>query len=147
MEWHQHVVVKKLSHLGQVLLWASHKKPHGSGRERVTFVDETIFVASSCFNFFLLSTYYNRTVVLKFGNFRGSLAHFYTLTEFSRHLRCIIQIWTTSTCSCAKKMEWKIKCVSLVACLGPMQEMGMNFKHLGTVACRQTLRYLVFKFQ
>jgi hypothetical protein len=31
---------------------ASHKKPHGSGRERVTFVDEMTFVASSCLDFF-----------------------------------------------------------------------------------------------
>ena len=28
---------------------------------------------------------------------------------------------------------WQIKSVSLGACLGPMQEMGMNFKHRGTV--------------
>ena len=32
---------------------ASHKKTHGSGRERVTFVDETTFVASSYLDFFL----------------------------------------------------------------------------------------------
>ena len=25
------------------------------------------------------------------------------------------------------------------ACLGPMQEMGMNFKHQGTVDCRQNI--------
>jgi hypothetical protein len=31
---------------------ASHKKTHGFGRERVTFVDETTFVASSCLDFF-----------------------------------------------------------------------------------------------
>ena len=27
--------------------------------------------------------------------------------------------------------------------LGPMQEMRMNFKHLGTIARPQTLRYMV----
>ena len=31
---------------------ASHSEPHGSGRERVTFVDETMLVATSCFQFF-----------------------------------------------------------------------------------------------
>ena len=36
--------------------------------------------------------------------------------------------------------------MSLVACLGPMQEMGMNVKHPTTVTRPQTLRYLVFKF-
>ena len=41
-----------------------------------------------------------------------------------------------------RKMGY-IKCVSLGACLGPMQEMGMNFKHPATVTWPQTLRYLV----
>ena len=37
-------------------------------------------------------------------------------------------------------INWlKIKFVSLGACLGPMQEMGMNFKHRGTVDCRQKI--------
>jgi hypothetical protein len=36
--------------------------------------------------------------------------------------------------------------VSLVASLGAMQEMGMNFKHLGIVALPQTLGILVSKF-
>ena len=38
-----------------------------------------------------------------------------------------------------KKIGSKIKCVSLGACLGPMQEMGMNFKHQVTVDCRQNI--------
>ena len=37
-------------------------------------------------------------------------------------------------------INWsKIKTVSLGACLGPMQEIGMNFKHHGTVDCRQNI--------
>ena len=36
--------------------------------------------------------------------------------------------------------------MSLGACLGPMQEMGMIFKHPATVTQPQTLRYLVLKF-
>ena len=36
--------------------------------------------------------------------------------------------------------------MSLGECLGPMQEMGMNFKHLGIVARPETLRNLVLKF-
>ena len=63
--------------------------------------------------------------MLTLGIFRGSFGHFSTLSEFSMHL---------------------FKSVSLVACLGPMQEMGMNVKHLATVARPQTLRYMVFKF-
>ena len=71
---------------------ASHKKPHGSGGERVTSVDETTFVASSCLHFFLDATSTNRSVVLKFGIIQGLFGHFYTLTEFLRLLMCIIQI-------------------------------------------------------
>ena len=40
----------------------------------------------------------------------------------------------------------KITCVSLGEFIGPMQEMGMKFKHLGVVARLGTLRNLVFKF-
>ena len=44
-----------------------------------------------------------------------------------------------------RKMGWHIKCVSLGACLGPMQEMGMNFKHQGTIDCRQNIEMPGFK--
>ena len=62
MEQHQHAVVNFLSHLGQVWGYASHKpgicfsqtrashnKPDGFGRERPTFGDEMISIASYCF--------------------------------------------------------------------------------------------------
>ena len=55
MERHQHVSVKKLSHLGQVWVYASHKPELLTtsmmvfGRERPTFGDETVSIASYCF--------------------------------------------------------------------------------------------------
>jgi hypothetical protein len=58
MEWHQHAMVKKNVPFGAGFgisfsqTRASHNKPHGSGRERVTFVDEMMFIASSCFQIF-----------------------------------------------------------------------------------------------
>ena len=52
---------------------------------------------------------------------------------------CIIQIWTTCTCSGAYKLVGKSNLWYLGASLGPMQEMGMNFKHQGTVDCRQNI--------
>ena len=60
MERHQHAVVQILSHLGQVLLYASHKPELLTtsmmvfGRERPTFGDETISIASYCFEVFFL---------------------------------------------------------------------------------------------
>ena len=58
MERHQHAVVIFLSHLGAGLgtslsqTRASHNKRDGFGRERATFGDEMIFVASYCFQIF-----------------------------------------------------------------------------------------------
>ena len=49
MERHQHVLVKNLSHLGQVCGYASHHKPDGFSRERPTFGDKTISIACYCF--------------------------------------------------------------------------------------------------
>ena len=55
MERHQHVVVQILSHLGQVWVYASHKPELLTtsmivfGTERPIFVDETISIASYCF--------------------------------------------------------------------------------------------------
>ena len=75
------------------------------GRERPTFVDEMISIASYCFQkISSVSIENNRSVVSIFGIFRGSFGLFYTLTGFSRHIMCVIQIWTTSTCSNAPKL-------------------------------------------
>ena len=52
MEWHQHAVVQILYRLGQVWVYASHKPELLTtsmmvfGRERPTFGDETISIAS-----------------------------------------------------------------------------------------------------
>ena len=58
MERNQHAVVKVLCHLGQVWVYASHKPELLTtsmmvfGRERPTFVDKTISIASYCFQIF-----------------------------------------------------------------------------------------------
>ena len=58
MERHQHAVVQNLSHLVQVWVYASHKPELLTtsmmvfGRERPTFGDKTISIASYCFLFF-----------------------------------------------------------------------------------------------
>ena len=83
---------------------ASHNKPEGFGRERPTFGDETLSVASYCFRKISSVNIKQQECCVKFWNFRGSFGHFYTLTGFSRHFMCIIQIWTTVTCSNAYKL-------------------------------------------
>ena len=66
---------------------ASHNKPGGSGRECATFVDETISIASYCFQIFLSCQHGTTGVLCDFlWFFWGSFGHFYALTEFSMHL-------------------------------------------------------------
>ena len=109
MERHQHVVVKKIpSGAGLGICFsqtrASHNKPDGFGRECPTFRDEMISAASYCFQIFSSVNIEQQECCVKFCIFRGLFGHFCTLTRFSRHFMCIIQIWTTCTCSNAYKL-------------------------------------------
>ena len=85
------------------------------------------------------------SVVLVIMIFRGSFAYFYALSEFSMQLCAEFKFELHA--HAPVHINWlKNKYVSLVACLGPMHEMGMNVKHPATVTRPQTLRYLVSKF-
>ena len=113
MERHQHVVVNFLSHLGQVWVYASHK-PEFLTTSLVVSVGNVPCMGTKqyllpliAFKKFLVSTLNNRSVVLSFQIFGGSFGHFYTLTGFSRHFMCIIQIVNTCTCSSAYKLVEK----------------------------------------
>ena len=92
MERHQHAVVQILSHLGQVWVYASHKPELLTtsmmvfGRERPTFGDETISIASYCFQFFSHVNIEQQECCVNFLIFRGSLGNLYALTAFSMHL-------------------------------------------------------------
>ena len=71
MDRHQHVVVKNLSHLGQVWVYASHNKHDGFGRERPNFGGETISIASYCFQFFSRVNIEQQRVLCQFLEFSG----------------------------------------------------------------------------
>ena len=109
MERHQHAVVKFLSHLGQVWVYASHKRellttsmmvsvgnvpPLGTKRYPLRLIASKKFLVQ------------HRTtgVLCLILEFFGVRLDIYTLTGFSRHFMCIIQICTTSTCSNALKL-------------------------------------------
>ena len=85
---------------------ASHNKHDGFGTERPNFGAKRYPLPLIAFNFFLMSTKNNRSVVLFFVIFRGSFGHFNALSEFNAFM-CIIQIWTTCTCSSAYKLVEK----------------------------------------
>ena len=109
MERHQHAVVKILSHLGQAGIYnfsqtrASHNKPHGYGRGRLTFLDETIFVTSSWFQFFFSDNIEQHECCVNFWNLSGFIWTFVCINWPFNAFMCIIQIWTTCTCSSAYK--------------------------------------------
>ena len=143
MERHQHAVVQILSHLGQVWVYASHKPELLTtsmivfGRASPTFGDETISIASYCFQFFSHVNIEQQDCCVNFCD-RCSFGHFYALTEFSMHLCAYFKFELHA--HAPVRINWsKIKSVSLGACLGPMQEMGINFKHQDTVECRQNI--------
>ena len=92
MERHQHGMVKFLSHLGQVRVYASHNKHDGFDRECTTFGDGAISVASYCFQKISSVNIEQQECHVNFRIFLGWLGNICTLTEFSRHFMWIIQI-------------------------------------------------------
>ena len=137
MERHQHVVVKLLSHLGQVWVYASHKPELLTtsmmvfGRERPTFGDEMISIASYCFQKFSHVNIEQQECCANFCDFSGFVWTFSCINlvfnafyvynwnlNYMRMLKCI-------------KIGWKIKYVSLGACLGPIARNGNEFQTPG----------------
>ena len=78
---------------------ASHNKHDGFGREHPTFGDKTISIASYCFQ--------NSGVLCQFLWFFGVLLDILCINWFFNAFMCIIQIWTTCTCSSAYKLVEK----------------------------------------
>ena len=65
---------------------ASHNKPDGFGREHATFGDETISVASYCFQKLSSVNIEQHECCVKLWNFLGFVWTFYASIEFSMHL-------------------------------------------------------------
>ena len=82
IERHQHAVVQILSHLGQVWVYASHKPELLTtsmmvfGRERPTFGDETISIASYCFQKNCRVNIEQQECRKRIGIIQGSFEHF-----------------------------------------------------------------------
>ena len=92
MERHQHAVVQILSHLGQVWVYASHKLELLTTStmvfdwERSTFGDETISIASYCFQKISRVNIEQQECCVNVWDFSGFVWTFYALTELSMHL-------------------------------------------------------------
>ena len=117
MERHQHAVVQILSHLGQVWVYASHKPELLTtsmmvfGRERPTFRDETLPIASYCFQKVSSVNIEQQECCVIFCDFSGFVWTFLCINWVFNAFMCIIQIWTTCTCSSAYKLVENQICV------------------------------------
>ena len=92
------------AHLRQVWVYASHNNHDGFGRERPTFGDETISIASYCFQIFSRVNIEQQECCVNFQDFSGFIWTFLCIIWVFNAFMCIIQIWTTCTCSNAYKL-------------------------------------------
>ena len=122
---------------------ASHNKRDGFGRECATFGDERKSVASYYFQKIPSVNIEQQECCVLFGNFSGFVWTFLYINQAFYAHNSSLNYMQILQCI---KTGWEIKYVSLVACLRPMKEMGINFEHPATVTRPQTLRYLVFIF-
>ena len=86
---------------------ASHNKHDGFGRERPTFGDETISIASYCFQIFSRVNIEQQECCVNFFHSSGFVCTFLCINWVFNAFMCIIQIWTTCTCSSAYKLVEK----------------------------------------
>ena len=86
---------------------ASHNKRDGFGRERPTFGDETISIASYCFQKISRVNIEQQECCVNFCDFSGFIWTFLCINWVFNAFMCIIQIWTTCTCSNAYKLVEK----------------------------------------
>ena len=152
MERHQHTVVQILSHLGQVWVYASHKPELLTtsrmvfGRERPTFGDETISIASYCFQIFSRVKIEQKECCVNFWDFLGFVGTFLCINWVSNAFMCIIQIWTTCTCSSAYKLVEKSNLYPWVHAEVPCKKWAWMSNTRAPLIAGKTLRCLVFKF-
>ena len=111
MERHQHAMVILLSHLGQVWVYASQNKHDDFGREWPTFGDETISIASYCFQKISRVNIKQQECCVILCDFWEFVWTFLYIKWVFNAFMCIIQIWTTCTCSSAYKLVENQICV------------------------------------
>ena len=85
----------------------SHNKHDGFGRERLTFGDETISIASYCFQKISRVNIEQQECCVNFCDFSGFVWTFLCINWVFNAFMCIIKIWTTCTCSSAYKLVEK----------------------------------------
>ena len=120
MERPQHVVVKKFpfgagSGISFSQTRASHNKHDGFDRERPTFGDETISIASYCFQKFSRVNKEQQECCVKFWDFSAFIWTFLCINWVFNAFMCIIQIWTT--CTCCSAYNWLKHQICVLGCM------------------------------
>ena len=152
MERHHHTVVKKLSHLGLFWVYASHKPELLTTRMMVSVGNvpplgtKRYPLPLIAFNFFSCVNIEKQECCVNFCDFSGFVWTFLCINWVFNAFMCIIQIWTTCTCSSAYKLVEKIKYVSLGACLGPCKKWEWISNTRAPLITGKMLRYFIFKF-
>ena len=130
---------------------ASLKKARGSERERVTFECKTIYVVP--LEFIYKGNIELHECPVKFWNYSSFVWPYLHINWVFGHLMCIIQIWTTSTCSRAPKLvekshlcprvnfyshaknENKIQTSGHRGSVENIEKLGFKIMKLGMVSC------------
>ena len=133
MERHQHAVVIFGTGLGICFSQtrASHNKHDGFDRERPTFGDETISIASYCFQKISSVNIEQQECCVNFWDFSGFVWTFLCIKWVFNAFMCIIQIWTTCTCSSAYKLVEKNQICVLGCMLRSHARNGNEFQTPG----------------
>ena len=151
MERHQHAMVQILTHLGQVWVYASHKLELLTkimmvfGRERPTFGDETISIASYCFEVFFSCQHRTTGLLCEF-LWSVFVWTYLCINWVFNAFMWIIQIRTTCACSTAYKLVEKSIMCPLVHAYVPCKKWEWISNTMAPLIASITLRCLVFKF-
>ena len=126
---------------------ASHNKHDGFDREHPTFGDETISIASCCFQFFSSVNIEQQGCCVNFCDSVGVVWICLCVNWVFNAFKCIIQIWTTCTCSSAYKLVEKSNMCPEVHASVPCKKWEWISNTGAPLIAGKTLRYLVFKFK
>ena len=152
MERHQHAVVQILSHLGQVWVYASHKPELLTISMMVSignippFGTKWYSLPLIAFNFLSHVNLEQQECCVNFCDFSGFVWTFLCINWVFNEFMCIIQIWTTCTCSSAYKLVEKSNLCPWVHAWVPCKKWEWILNTRAPLIAGKTLRCLVFKF-
>ena len=151
MEQHQRAMVKFLSHLGQVCVYASYK-PELLTTSMMVSVGNAPTLGAKRYPLPLIAFKFSRVNIeqqeccVNFCDFSGFVWTFLCIMWVFNAFMCIIQIWTTCTCSSAYKLVENSNMCPWVHAKVPCKKREWISNILASLIAGKTMRCLVFKF-